>query len=153
MTKLESVVTIEATTDAVWDVLTDTSYIVKLFRDAVAVKVDPPGRSFVGQKYDLIGKVGRRRIEIFLQVTELEPKTKVVTTHTPGGLFKSFRQHTILHPGPGVTVAQTTFEYELSLGYVGKVLNPLVLERLVRDNLKSYAHNLKEISELLPLPQ
>ena len=152
MTKVQSVVEIDAPIDTIWDVLTDTSYIVKLFRDAVAVKVDPPGRSFVGQKYHLIGKVGRRRIEIFLQVSELVAKSKVVTVHTPGGLFKSFQQETLLHPGVGATVAKTTFEYELSLGYVGKVLNQILVERLVRDNLTSYSNTLKELSELLPLP-
>jgi carbon monoxide dehydrogenase subunit G len=152
MTKVQSVVEIEAPIDTVWDVLTDTAYIVKLFRDAVGVKVDPPGRSFVGQKYHIIGKVGRRRIEIFLQVAELVPKSKVVTVHTPGGLFKSFEQETLLHPGPGATVAKTTFEYELSLGYLGRVLNQILVERLVRDNLRSYSNTLKELSELLPLP-
>jgi hypothetical protein len=152
MPKVESVVEIDAPTDKVWDILTDTAYIVKLFRDAVGVTVDPPGRSFVGQKYHLIGKVGRRRIEIFLQVAELVPKTKVVTTQSPGGLFKSFRQETLLRPGAGVTVAKTTFEYELSLGYIGRVLNRILVERLVGDNLTSYSGTLKELSELLPLP-
>ena len=138
--------------DVVWDVLTDTAYIVKLFRDAVMVTVDPPGRSFVGQKYHLIGKAGRRKVDILLQVTELIPKNTIVTRQRPGGLFKSFQQMTFLEHDSGMTRARTFFDYELSIGYIGRALNVILVERLVRDNLTSYSSTLKELSELLPLP-
>jgi hypothetical protein len=45
-----------------------------------------------------------------------------------------------------------TFEYEYAMGLVGKVLNAVLIERLLRDNLNAYAANLKEICELLPMP-
>lgn len=152
MTRIESVVEIEAPVSAVWDILTDTSYIVKLFRDAVSVTADPPGRSVLGQKYHLTGKAGRRRVEFFLEVVELVPQSTVVTRQRPGGLFKTFMQKTVLEDKAGRTRAHTVFDYELALGYMGKVLNVVLVERLVRDNLTAYSHTLKEFSELLPLP-
>jgi hypothetical protein len=152
MTRIESVVEIDAPMDVVWDILTDSSYIVKLFRDAVMVTAEPPGRSKVGQKYHLIGKAGRRRVEFFLEVTELVPKTTVVTRQRPGGLFKSFMQRTDLSHSAGMTRSHTVFEYEIALGYIGKALNAILVERLVRDNLTSYSATLKDLSELLPLP-
>lgn len=138
--------------EVVWEVLTDTSYIVKLFRDAVMVTADPPGRSQVGQKYHLVGKAGRRRVEFFLEVTELVPESVVVTRQLPGGLFKRFMQKTVLEADAGMTRAVTVFDYELSLSYIGKALNIILVERLVKDNLISYSNTLKELSELLPLP-
>jgi uncharacterized membrane protein len=151
MTRVESTVEIDAPADVVWDVLTDTSYIIKLFRDAVSVTVDPPGRSAVGQKYHLIGKAGRRRVEIFLQVTEIVPKAAIVTKQRPGGLFRFFRQQTSLEPHGRKTRAHTVFDYELARGYIGKALNLIFVQRLVKDNLASYSNTLKELSELLPL--
>jgi hypothetical protein len=151
MPRVESNVDIDASLDVVWDILTDTSKIIKLFRDAVSVTVDPPGRSAVGQKYHLVGKAGRRRIEIFLEVTELVPKASVVTKQRPGGLFRSFRQVTSLEPHGSKTRAYTMFDYELARGYLGKALNLIFVQRLVKDNLTSYSHTLKELSELLPL--
>ena len=125
---------------------------MKLFRDAVMVTVDKPGRSFVGQKYDLIAKAGRRRVGILLEVVELVPETLLVARQRPGGLFKSFEQRTILNHSAGMTEARTVFQYEISLGYIGKALNATLVQRLVRDNLSSYSSMLKELSELLPLP-
>jgi hypothetical protein len=149
--KIESVVEIAARPEQVYDVLTDTSYIIKIFRDAISVSVDPPGRSVVGQKYNLIGKAGRRKIDIFLEVTELVPNAKVVTVQRPGAIFKAFRQVTVLEPRAGRTEARTTFEYELSLGYIGKILNAILVERLIRENLVAYSKAVKELSELVPL--
>jgi uncharacterized protein YndB with AHSA1/START domain len=152
MTRIESVVQIEAPVETVWDILTDSSYIVKLFRDAVMVTADPPGRSVVGQRYHLIGKAGRRKVEFFLEVTELVPESTVVTRQRPGGLFRRFMQRTVLERSADATRASTVFDYELALGYLGKVLNVVLVERLVRDNLTAYSQTLKELSELLPLP-
>lgn len=152
MTEILSVVEIAATPQEVYNVLTDTAYIIKIFRDAISVEVDPPGRSQVGQRYHLVGKAGRRKIDIFLELIELVPNQKVVTVQRPGGIFKSFRQVTTLQPRSSKTEARTTFTYELSLGYIGKLLNSIMVERLVRENLNAYSNNLKELSELLPLP-
>jgi hypothetical protein len=151
LTKLRSVVEISASPQQVYETLTNTGYIIKIFRDAVSVDIDPPGRSAVGQKYHLVSKAGRRKIDIFLEVTELVPDAKVVTVQRPGGIFKSFRQCTMLQERPSGTVAETTFEYELSLGYIWKVLNTVLVERLISENLNSYSTAVKELSELIPL--
>lgn len=152
MELLEHTIEISATPAEVYNVLTDTSLIIKIFRDAVSVVAEPPGRSVVGQKYRMVGRVGRRKIDILLQVTELVPESKIVTTQIPGGIFKSFRQCTILKPWGTGTECLTTFEYELSLGYIGKVLNAVLVERLIRENLEAYSDAVKELSELLPMP-
>ena len=152
MTKLENVTEIAAPVDAVWDVLTDTSYIVKLFQDAISVTIDPPGRSALGQKYHVLGKAGRRKVDIYLELVELVPKKRIANIQRPGGLFKSFKQLTLVEPKGNGTEVETSFDYELSMGYIGRALNLVLVERLVRDNLDGYAKTLKEIAELVPLP-
>jgi len=150
--RIESAVNIEAPTSVVWGILADSAYVPKLFRDAVRVEASPPGRSAVGQSYDLTAKVGRIRTHVFLEVVEVEPGVSIATRQKPGGLFRSFRQRTVLEPTRLGTRARTVFEYELSRGYLGQVLNAIVVERLVKDNLRSYSYTLKELSELLPPP-
>jgi len=152
LTKIQSVVEIDATPEVVYGVLTNTSYIIKIFRDAVSVDVDPPGPSVVGQKYHLVSRAGRRKIDIYLEVKELVPNKKVVTVQRPGGIFKSFRQITQLGQRPGMTLAETTFDYELSLGYIGKVLNAVLVEKLIWENLTHYSEMVRSLAELLPLP-
>lgn len=148
---VHSVVQIAATPRTVYETLTNTSYIIKIFRDAVSVQVDPPGNSVVGQKYHLISKAGRRKVDIYLRVIELVPERKVVTVQDAGGIFKEFRQTTILEPRGRMTEARTSFEYTLSLGYIGKVLNVILVENLIKQNLEHYSAAVKELSELLPI--
>jgi uncharacterized membrane protein len=146
------VMEIAAPVKTVWEVLMDPSYVPKLYKDVLTVEVNPPGRGTVGQKFHIVGKAGRRKLEIFAETTELVTEKRIVATNVPGGLFRSFSSLILLDAKGGATEVKTTFEYELSMGYLGKVFNMVLLERLVMDNLKSYTHNLKEICELLPLP-
>ncbi len=152
MPRIHSVTEIDASPQAVYEVLTNTAYIIKIFRDAISVDVDPPGRSVVGQKYHMVGKAGRRKFDINLEVTELVPDKKVVTMQRPGGIFNSFWQCTTLEPRGGKTEAKTIFEYELSLGYIGRALNVILVKRLISENLEAYSKMVKELSELIPLP-
>lgn len=144
---------IHAPAASIWDVLMEPLYIPKLYPNILTAKTDPPGRTVVGQKFHLVGQAGRRRLEIFAETTELIEGRKVSTRQAPGGMFKTFQSSIALEPkSVDVTTVLTSFEYELSMGYLGKVFNLVLLERLVTDNLKAYARNLKEISELLPVP-
>ena len=151
MTKIEMVSVMHASAASIWDILMDSSYVPQLFPDVIGLEVDPPGRNFVGQKFHIIGKAGRRKLDIFAETTELVTEKKVVTRNRPGGLF-TFAQHMVLlEPRGAVTEVKTSFQYELSMGYLGKVFNMVILERLVSDNLKAYTSNLKEICELIPI--
>ena len=151
MTKLHVISEVQAPVKTVWEVLMDSSYITRLYPDVIAVQADPAGRNAVGQKFHIVGKAGKRKLEIFIETTELVDEKKVVTRNRPGGLFKSFESVLLLDPRGAVTEVKTSFEYELSMGYLGKIFNMMLLERLVMDTLKAYTRNLKDVCELLPL--
>jgi len=153
LTRVESVVEIEAPVATVWSVLTDPAYINKLYPDIITAQAEPPGPFAVGQKHHMVGRAGRRKLEVFAEPIEVDSEKKLVTRNRPGGLFKSFEETVLTQPIGKGTEVRASFEYELSMGYVGKVFNLLVLERTVRDNLRGYTRNLKDISELLPLPK
>jgi carbon monoxide dehydrogenase subunit G len=144
---------INAPSSAVWSVLKDSSYIPKLYPDVISVESDPPGVTTVGTKYHILGKAGRRKLEIFAETVEFVEEKKAVTKNNPGGLFKSFFSVVELEQNGTETTVKISFEYELSMGYLGKIFNLVVLERLVMDNLKAYTRNLKDFSELLALPE
>jgi len=142
---------VQAPVGKVWDVLMDPAYVPRLYPDVIAIEVDPPGLVAVGQKAHVTGKAGRRKLEIFTETIEIVHQKKILTRNRPGGLFRSFESIVLLEAKGDRTDAKVTFQYELSMGYLGKVFNMLLLERLVKDNLKSYTRNLKEIAELMPV--
>ena len=83
---------------------------------------------------------------------ELVTDQKMRIRNRPGGLFASFESVVFLEPKGDHTEVRMTFDYELSMGYLGKLFNMIMMERLVADNLKSYLRNLKDICELIPVP-
>src|SRR5271170_4949931 len=133
----------------VWNVLMEPAYVPKLYPNVITVEVDPPGRNRLGQKFHIVGRAGKRKLEIFSETVELIEEKKTVNRQLPGGLFKSFNQVVTLEDKGMGTVVRTTFEYEISMGYIGKIFNIVLLERLVTDNLKAYNSSLKDICELI----
>lgn len=153
MVKLDEVLEINAPVDKVWDILIEPAYTSKLYPSVVLSEASPPGKSHVGTKFHVVGKVGRRKVEIYAEITEMVEKSKIVTKQNPGGMFRIYESTVRVSPKGKHSEVSISFVYELSMGYIGKVFNTLVLERLVQDNLKAYARNLKEFSELVTIAE
>jgi carbon monoxide dehydrogenase subunit G len=143
---------VQATVPMIWDILTDPAYLPKLYPNVITIETDRPGRNLVGTKTHLVLMAGRRRMEVFAETVELVTERKMRIRNRPGGLFASFESVIFLEPKGDSTELRMSFDYELSMGYLGKLFNLIMMERLVTDNLKSYMRNLKEISELIPVP-
>ncbi len=153
MATVEQTVDIAASPETVWSIITDPSYVPKLLPDVVSNEVDPPGSAVVGQKGHAIGKIAGRKVEFFSEVTEAQPNKKLVLTQRPGGLFKSFSSTVTLEPSKKGTRATQQFRYEPSLGYLGKALSSLLVNRTVQKNAKAFLTNAKEIAELKEMPK
>ena len=153
MAKIEGTIEIAASPETCWGVIADPTYFSKLVPDVISNIVDPPGLATVGQKFHAIGRMAGRRVEFLGETTEVEPNRKLVSRQRPGGLFKSFTASTLLEPTKKGTRASQVFEYEVSMGYLGKIINKLVAERTIRKNANSYLTNLKEIAELKEMPK
>lgn len=153
MGRVEQTVEISATPETVWSILSDPTSIPKLIPDVISNEVDPAGTLTVGQKGHLIGKMAGRKVEFFTEATEVVPNKKLVITQRPGGLFKAFSNTVTLEPTKKGTRSTQTFQYEVSMGYLGKVLSSLVVSRFVNKNARAYLRNLKEIAELKEMPK
>ncbi len=153
MPTLEKTIEISAPPEAVWRIAADSTNVTKLLPDAISIEADPPGFATVGQKGHMVAKIGGRKTDVFYQCTELVENKKIVFTQRPGGLFSSFLRTNTLEPTKkGKTLATEKLEYELSMGYLGKVLNKLVVERAIKKNANAFLTNLKEIAELKEVP-
>lgn len=137
--------------EAVWKVLTDPSYLPKLYPDIISVSVKPSGLMVPGQKRVSTAKAGRRIVEIHAEVVEVIPQKKLVVRNDPGGIFSTLDQVMTLEARGKNTALRAKFEFTPSKEYIGDTLNLTMLENVVKDNIQSYFRNLKEISELLPL--
>jgi uncharacterized membrane protein len=152
MTRVEDTVEVDAPSGTIWNVLTDPSYLPKLYAYILTVESDPPGRTVHGQRCSLVGRIGTRKIKIIIQFTAVDLERRLVSRHVPGALFGSFEHIVTLTPDAMRTQVKTEFEYSLSPEYVQKVPDAAMLERMVNESFRAYARNLKEICELLPLP-
>ena len=153
MPKIENTIEVNASPETVWSIVADPTYITKLTPDILSFTVEPPGLTTVGQKGHGIFKVAGRRTEFFTEVVEVEPNRKSVVKNRPGGLLKTFISTGTLEPMKRGTRFINTTEYELSMGYLGKVLNTLVVARAIRRNINVSLKNLKEIAELKEMPK
>jgi hypothetical protein len=154
MSKIEDSVEILSPPEMVWNVLSDPTYIPKLYRDAVTVELDPPGHTALGQRCKILIREGGLRIPIFVEVIRVEKERFLETRGLPGGLFASFRHLVTLKAlGLGATEVRITFEYLVAPEYAAKTKDPAGLERSLKANFMSYAMNLKDLSELIPLAE
>ena len=152
MARIENVTEIDSPSSTVWHVLTDLSYLPKLYSNVITVEMNPPGPAAPGQKVRILGKVGSIKIEIFIEFMRVEMESCLVSRAVPGGVFSSFEQTVTLTPAGFRTVAKIRFDYELSAAYEAKVPDVGLLERLAAGNLRNYSLNLKEICELMSMP-
>jgi carbon monoxide dehydrogenase subunit G len=153
MGRVEQTVEISAPPETVWSILSDPTSIPKLIPDVISNEVDPAGPLVLGQKAHLTGKMAGRKVEFFSEATEVVPNKKLVITQRPGGLFKAFSNTVALQPTKKGSRVTQTFQYQVSMGYLGKALSSLVVNRFVNKNARAYLKNLKEIAELKEMPK
>lgn len=152
MTRVEDSVEIDAPPRTVWNVLTDASYIVKLYPDVVTVEAEPPGPIVVGSRTKVVGKMGNIRVDVFVECTRADPESCFASRQRPGGLFSAFSQTVVLNGEGPRTRARVAFDYQLVREYAETITQEELVDARVADNLRRYTRNLKEICELLPLP-
>jgi carbon monoxide dehydrogenase subunit G len=138
---------IAASPETVWAVLSDRENEFKFYPSLVWHQIDPPGLAVLGQKAHSIGKVGGMKVETFTEIVELETNTKLVFRLRQGRILRSFAQTVTLEPTPRGAIVRDQAEYEVSMGYLGKILRKLVLDRTIRKNFSVFLKSLKELSE------
>ena len=91
MVVVETETVINAPAATIWAVVTNPTYMPKLYPDILTSVADSPGPATSNQKMHLAGKVGRRRLDMFAKTTEVVKEEKLVMTSTVGGaIFKSY---------------------------------------------------------------
>jgi carbon monoxide dehydrogenase subunit G len=148
MPKIDGSVEIAASPETVWSMLADRENEFKFYPAVVSHEIDPPGLAVLGQKNHSKAKIGGMKVETFTEITELEPNQKIVFSGRQGGILKSFIQTVTLEPIESGTKVTQSGEYEVSMGYLGKLLNKLVVDRAIKKNLDVFLKSLKELSEL-----
>jgi len=153
MTELEDAVEILSPPETVWKVLSEPTFLPKLYNDAVTVEVDPPGPAVAGQKIKILARVAGVRVVVTAKFTRVDDKSCLESKVVPGGLFSAFDHRVNLKVLGWGTEARIAFRYEVAPEYASKVPDLALLERALSENFKTYSKNLKDISELLPLPE
>jgi len=153
MPTVEQTVDIAAPIESVWNIVADPSLIPKLVPDIISNESDPAGMATVGQKGHAIGKIGGRRTEMFSEVTEVVPNKRIAISQRPGGLFKTLSSTLTLQPSKRGTQVTQKFQYEASMGYLGKALGTVLVNRTINKNAKAFLVNVRELAELRELPK
>jgi len=152
MPRVEKEIEIESPPGTVWNVLTDPTYLPKLYPNIVTLQTNPPGRAVPGQRADLVARVGGAKIRVLIQFITVDPQNRLVSRAVPGGLFSAF-EHIVTLTSDGLrTKARISFDFTIAPEYLSKVPDPALLARNLGENLQLYGPNLKDICELMPLP-
>ncbi len=152
MPTFERTIEIAASPETVWKIAADPTLVTKVFPDVISVTAEPPGMAHIGQKVTLTGKVAGRRVRQTAETTEVVPNKKLVLKNVSGGLMKTLVDSLTFEPTKKGTRATVKTEYEVSAGYLGKILSVLVVNRNLKKNLEARMNNLKELAELKELP-
>ena len=153
MPTIEQTVDVAAPVETVWKIVADPTLLPKLVPDVISNESDPPGMVTVGQKGHTVGKIGGRRAEFFTEVTEVVPNKRAVISQRPGGLFKTLSSTLTLEPSKKGTRVSQKFQYEASMGYLGKALSAILVNRSINKNAKAFLVNVKELAELKEMPK
>jgi len=149
---VKGTVEISASPERVWNIIAHPTNLPKLAPYVLSSEFDPPGLMTVGAKGHAIGRMAGRKVEVFAEVMEAEPSRRLALKQRPGGLLKSLSTTVTLEPTPKGTLATEEFQFEVSMGHLGKALSGLVVNRSIRKNAIDYLKNLKEIAELRETP-
>lgn len=144
---------INAPVESVWRIVSDPTHIPKLYRDVIAVEMNPPGKAKVGQRCKIVGKVGALRIASMVEFTRVDANSYIAGSGVPGGIFVKFNQSVALTRDGWDTIAVVAYDYAVDPAFVAKVPDPAMLDRVLEDTFRSYARNLKDLSELVPLAE
>lgn len=137
----------------VWSILTDVSYVPKLYTNAITVDVSPPGPLAVGTKCTIVGKIGSVQVVVPTQYTTVDREVRLVSKVLPGSMFRAFTQAFDLVALGLKTRVDATFEYDVAPESLGRVADAQTLDAVIKENLGGYLPRLKEICELIPLPR
>lgn len=148
MRTVKETVLVEASPEAVWQILVDPNYIPKLYPDLLNISVDPPGEAAVGQKRTLSGRAGKRLIEFRTVVTGLVPQKRFELGGREGGALEEFTEVIELAPAKGGTEMRVAFSFKVSERYFGQMFDLLTLEQMAVRNQEVYIKNVKSLAEL-----
>jgi len=144
-TMRESVV-ISAPVERVWSVFEDLSaYASKLEPHTLSFELEPPGPPSVGQKIHAFVALGRRKVEVFSEITEVIHGKKIVETHVPNYFLRRMVETVTLDPVPHGTLVTFVAEYEPN-GFKARVFS-LVWRRATERNFSTTLSNLKKLLE------
>ena len=153
MRQLADTIEILSPPKTVWRVLSDPTFIPKLYNDAVTIEVDPPGPVHEGQSAKVLARIAGVKVVVMVRFTEVEKEVYLGSKVIPGGLFDAFDHTVALRALGWGTEAKITFAYSVAPQYASKIPDMPLLERALNENFRTYALNLKDISELIPLPE
>ncbi len=135
----------------VWQFGLDSQRIPEWQFDISAVKDASGPITGVGHAYTLVYRMWGRDFDSPVQVTRFEPPNTIETSGmTPiGGIFRSTTHMQALGSG---TQIEWQMEYQLPLGFIGKMLDFLIFRKAFKDTVRKYNENFKAVVEGMRAP-
>lgn len=130
----------------VWQFGLDSKRIPKWQYDISAVKNTTDPIAGVGQAYTLVYRMWGRYFDSPVQITRFEPPQTIETSgKTPiGGFYRSTTHMQAVGAG---THVGWQMEYQLPLGFIGKILDFLIFRKAFENTVRKYNDNFKAVVE------
>lgn len=158
-------VEINATKDQIWDVLVDfenlSNWMPTIFESSIVnTKHIGLGTRYTSKSYRRINTEGGSSYRILntsYEIIAWDKYQKILTNSDEGiaGLFKTFQNGWLLNPMGKTTLVSSVAYYEVKFGFLGSILNKLIVGAILNKALGEILSNLKyyiETGEKVPKP-
>lgn len=130
----------------VWQFGLDSKRIPEWQFDISAVKDATGSIAALGHAYTLVYRMWGRDFDSPVQIMRFEPPHTLETSgRTPIGGF--FRSTTHMQAVESRTHIEWQMEYQLPLGFIGKILDALIFRKAFENTVKKYNDNFKAVAE------
>ncbi len=135
----------------VWQFGLDSRRIPEWQFDIFAVKDITGPIAALGHAYTLVYRMWGRNFDSPVHITRFEPPHTMETSgRTPIGGF--FRSMTHMQAAGSGTHIEWQMDYQLPLGFLGKVLDVLIFRKAFENTVRKYNENFKAVAEGNPPP-
>jgi carbon monoxide dehydrogenase subunit G len=144
--KVTRSIEIEASPDKAFALLCDIEKMNEINKEVEEAECTSEGPMGVGTTMHVVGKAGRFKAEVYMEITEFEKNKKIIMRTKGASTFKTIVSKFIEPTAKGTKLTFIN-DYELPYSILGKIVDKLTIHKKLEKNMERYQTNMKKALE------